>query len=45
MKIIHFFILNNKLLIYYMNYENYIQKYMNLNDNKIINNNEKNISK
>jgi hypothetical protein len=28
-----------------MNYENYIQKYMNLNDNKIINNNEKNISK
>ena len=45
MKIIHFFVLNNKLLIYYMNYENYIQKYMNLNDNKIINNNEKNISK
>ncbi len=28
-----------------MSYENYIQKYMNLNDNKIINKNEKNISK
>lgn len=28
-----------------MNYENYIQKYMHLNNNKIINKNEKNISK